>query len=111
MCQNKLYWCILPICLATMEKLNSLTLLIPWSNEKRIGFEYLMDNDTVEKFTEKFKDTWTKSDLNRNVSEALQLIPRHINTKIMHNLEVFAAKVCNKKTLKGNNPSELIWDI
>ena len=40
-----------------MEKLNSLTLLIPWSNEKRIGFEYLMDNDTVEKFTEKFKDT------------------------------------------------------
>ena len=29
----------------------------------------------------------------------------------MHNLEVFAAKVCNKKTLKGNNPSELVWDI
>ena len=29
----------------------------------------------------------------------------------MHNLEVFAAKVCNKITLQGSNPSELLWDI
>ena len=29
----------------------------------------------------------------------------------MHNLEVFAAKVCNNKTLQGSNPSELLWDI
>ena len=29
----------------------------------------------------------------------------------MHNLEVFAVKVCNKKILKGSNPSELLRDI
>ena len=32
--------------------------------------------------------------------ETFQLIPRQINTEIMHNLEVFAVKVCNKKYLK-----------
>ena len=29
----------------------------------------------------------------------------------MHSLEVFAAKVYIKKTLKGNNLAELRWDI
>ena len=29
----------------------------------------------------------------------------------MHNLEVFAAEVCNKKTLKDNNLTELRKDI
>ena len=29
----------------------------------------------------------------------------------MHNLDIFAAKVCRKKTLKCSNPSELHWDI
>ena len=49
--------------------------------------------------------------MNSDVFEAFQLIARHINTEIMHNLEVFAAKVCNKITLQGSNPSELLWDI
>ena len=43
---------------------------------------------------------------------AFQLLPRHISTEIMHNSEVFTAKVYSKKTLiKGNNLAELRWDI
>ena len=66
------------LCLAT-EKLNGLTLLIAWSNEKRIdltkvyvqlgaekgkaliGFHCFSGCNTVEKFTKKCKDTWKKN--------------------------------------------------
>ena len=67
-----------------------------------IGFHCFSDFDTVEKFTGKSKDTQTTSFLNSEleVSKVFQLIPRRINTKIMHNLEIFATKVYNKKHLK-----------
>ena len=35
-----------------------------------------------------------------DVFKAFQLLPRHENTKIMNNLEVFTAKVYSKKQLK-----------
>ena len=47
-----------------------------------------------------------------DVSKAFQSLPRHVNTEIMHNLEVFDAKVYSKKThKKGNNLAELRWNI
>ena len=57
-----------------------------------------------------------KSFLNSNldVFKVLQLITRHINTKIInykYNLEVFAAKVYNKKIPKGKSYAEPRWDI
>ena len=67
-----------------------------------IGFHCFSGCDTVEKFTRKTKDTWMKLFLNREleVFKVFQLIPKHINTKIVHNLEVFLTKVYNKKHLK-----------
>ena len=67
-----------------------------------IGFHCFSGCDTVEKFTRKTKDTWMKWFLNREleVFKVFQLIPKHINTKIVDNLEVFLTKVYNKKHLK-----------
>ena len=42
--------------------------------------------------------TFLSSDL--DVFKAFQLLPRHVNTKIMHDLEVFTTKVYIKKQLK-----------
>ena len=46
--------------------------------------------DKVEKFNGKSKDTCTKLFLNSNLNilKVFQLLPGHVNTKIMHNLEV-----------------------
>lgn len=99
------------IILGNYEKQNDLTLLIDWSNQKlinftkiykqlgaekvktQISFHCFSSSDTAEQFTGKSKETRTKSFLNSDVFELFQLIPRHINTEIMQNLEVFAAKV------------------
>ena len=76
---------IFTIMLGNYEKLNGLTLLIAWSNEKwinltkvyeqlgaekansLIGFHCFSNCDTVKKFTEKSKGTWTKSFLNSDL--------------------------------------------
>ena len=70
-----------------------------------IGFHRFSGCNTVEKFTGKSKGTWTKSFLNSDldVFKALQLLPKHVNTKIMHNLEVFTPKMYSKKHLKVTN--------
>ena len=67
-----------------------------------IGFYCFSACITVEKITRESKDTWTKSYLNSDlgVFKAFQLIPRHINIEIIHNLEIFAAKNAVKKHLK-----------
>ena len=39
------------------------------------------------------------------------LFPKHVNTEIVHNLEVFTAKVFSKTTLNGNNLAELCRNI
>ena len=64
-----------------------------------ISFHYFSGCNTVEKDTRKSNDTWTKLFLNRNLDifKVFQLISRHIKIEIMHNLEVFAAKVCSRK--------------
>ena len=67
------------ILLGNYEKLNGFTLLIAWSNEKRInltkvyeqlgaekakgliGFHCFSCCKTAEKFIKKYKDTWSKS--------------------------------------------------
>ena len=46
-----------------------------------------------------------------DVFKAFQSLPRHVNAEIMHNLEVFKAKVYSKKTLTGNDLAELRWKI
>ena len=99
--------------LGNYEKINSLTLLIGWSNEKwinltkvydqpgaekanaLIGFQCFTGCDTVEKFTGKSKNECTKLFFSSNldVFKGFQLLPRHVNTKIMHILEVFTAEV------------------
>ena len=76
---------VFTIMLSNYEKLNGLTLLIAWSNEKWInltklykqlgaekavtviGFHCFSGCDTVEKFQGKSKDTWTKSFLNSDL--------------------------------------------
>ena len=38
--------------------------------------------------------------MDKIVFKAFQSLPRHVNTEIMHSLEVFTAKVYSKKHLK-----------
>ena len=70
---------VFTIMLGNYEKLNDLALLIAWSNEKQINLTKIYQHlgaekpnvligircfsgcDTVDKFTKKPKDTWTKS--------------------------------------------------
>ena len=108
------------IMLGNYEKLNGLILLIAWSNEKwinltkvyelletekakaLIGFHCFSGCDTVERFTRKSKGTWTKPFLSSDldVFKALQPLPRHVNTEIMHNLKYSQLKYIVKKYLK-----------
>ena len=69
--------------------------------------------DAVEKFTRKSRDARPKSFLNSDldVFKAFQLLLRHVNTKMMHKLDVLTAKVWSKKTRQGNNLAELRWNV
>ena len=117
------------VMLGNYERLNSLTLLISWSNEKWIHLTKVYEQLGTKKAKALFAFTAsaTATLLRRlpespkthgqnrflnsilDVFEAFESLRRHVNTKIMHNLEVLTAKVCSKKSLKGNDLAELRW--
>ena len=117
------------VMLGNYERLNSLTLLISWSNKKWIHLTKVYEQLGTKKPKALFAFTAsaTATLLRRlpespkthgqnrflnsilDVFEAFESLRRHVNTKIMHNLEVLTAKVCSKKSLKGNDLAELCW--
>ena len=117
------------VMLGNYERLNSLTLLISWSNEKWIHLTKVYEQLGTKKpkalfaFTASATATLLRSlpespkihGQNRflnsilDVFKAFESLRRNVNTKIMHNLEVLTAKVCSKKSLKGNDLAELRW--
>ena len=117
------------VMLGNYERLNSLTLLISWSNEKWIHLTKVYEQLGTKKpkalfaFTASATATLLRSlpespkihGQNRflnsilDVFKAFESLRRHVTTKIMHNLEVLTAKVCSKKSLKGNDLAELCW--